>query len=53
MGIFGSTTLSSSHGCTVSYEWEPTIPDDVIRKLDDNEGIFFYQDFNMPYRIDV
>lgn len=53
MGIFGSKTLSDSSGCTVSYEWEPAIPDNAIRQLDDDEGIFIYQNFNKPYRINV
>lgn len=53
MGIFGATTLSSSHSCTISYDWEPAIPDGVIRDLDDDEGIFFYQNMNKTYRINI
>lgn len=53
MGIFGSNTLSSSHSCTISYEWEPAIPDGAIRELDDDEGIFFYENMNKPYRINI
>lgn len=51
MGIFGTNTLSNSRGCTVSYEWEPVIPENAIRELDDDEGIFLYKNFNKPFRI--
>lgn len=53
MGIFGSTTLSSSRGCTVSYEWEPAIPENVIQYLDEDEGIFFYRNQSKPYRVNI
>ena len=53
MGIFDSTTLSDSHGCSVSYEWEPAIPEGVISALDDDEGIFIFQNHNKPYRINL
>lgn len=53
MGIFGSTTLSSSRGCTVSYEWEPAIPENVVQRLDEDEGIFFYQNQSKTYRVNI